>query len=93
VTPSGDVKLLTSELAFPNGIAFSPDEKTLYVSNATLEKPIWMAYDVAADGTPVARPRFLRRHTPRQTSRIDRVYPTACASTFTATSSRRDSAA
>ena len=51
VTPSGDVKLLTRELAFPNGIAFSPDEKTLYVSNATLEKPIWMAYDVAADGT------------------------------------------
>jgi gluconolactonase len=50
-TPAGDVKLLTSELAFPNGIAFSPDEKTLYVSNATLEQPIWMAYDVAADGT------------------------------------------
>jgi gluconolactonase len=51
VTPTGDVTLLTTELDFPNGIAFSPDEKTLYVSNASGARAIWMAYDVAANGT------------------------------------------
>jgi gluconolactonase len=49
-TPAGVVTLLTKELAFPNGIAFSPDEKTLYVSNSDPDRAIWMAYDVTADG-------------------------------------------
>jgi gluconolactonase len=51
LTPAGAVTLLTSELAYPNGIAFSPDGKTLYVSNADATKPMWMAYDVQADGS------------------------------------------
>lgn len=46
----GDLHLLTQELACPNGIAFSPDEKTLYVANSDPEKPIWMAFDVKKDG-------------------------------------------
>ena len=32
------VTLLTKELTFPNGIAFSPDEKTLYVANSDPEE-------------------------------------------------------
>ena len=51
VTPDGKVTLLTKELSSPNGIAFSPDEKTLYVSNSDPKDPIWMAYPVLADGT------------------------------------------
>lgn len=51
LTPSGALTLLTTELGFPNGIAFSPDEKTLYVANSDAAKPIWMAYDVQPDGT------------------------------------------
>jgi len=47
----GSVSLLTSELTRPNGIAFSPDEKTLYVSNSDPERAIWMAYDVLANGS------------------------------------------
>ena len=43
--------LLTQELSRPNGIAFSPDEKTLYVANSDPERAIWMAYDVSAEGT------------------------------------------
>ena len=43
--------LLTDELSRPNGIGFSPDEKTLYVANSDPEQAIWMAYDVADDGT------------------------------------------
>ena len=35
----------------PNGIAFSPDEKTLYVAQSDPEKAIWMAYPMNADGT------------------------------------------
>lgn len=52
VSPNdGKVTLLTSELTRPNGIAFSPDEKTLYVASSDPEKAIWMAYPVKGDGT------------------------------------------
>lgn len=50
VTPEGEVILLTDELSRPNGIEFSPDEKTLYVANSSNENPIWMAYDVTKEG-------------------------------------------
>ena len=43
--------LLTDELSRPNGIGFSPDEKTLYVANSDPERAIWMAYDVTDEGT------------------------------------------
>lgn len=49
VTPEGKVTLLTKEISFPNGIAFSPDEKVLYVTNS---KDIHIrAYDVQPDGS------------------------------------------
>jgi len=47
---NGKVTLLTKELSRPNGIAFSPDYKKLYVANSDPEKAIWMVYDVAEDG-------------------------------------------
>jgi gluconolactonase len=43
------LQLLIKDLPRPNGIAFSPDEKFLYVAN-TLPK-IWMRYPVNQDGT------------------------------------------
>jgi len=46
----GELQLLVSDLPRPNGIAFSPDEKYLYV-NSTQPKKIWMRYTVKADGT------------------------------------------
>jgi gluconolactonase len=39
------------DLSRPNGIALSPDEKTLYVANSDEKKRIWMRYDVAPDGS------------------------------------------
>ena len=42
--------LLTDELSRPNGIALSPDEKTLYVANSDPERAIWMAYDLLPSG-------------------------------------------
>ena len=50
VKPSGEVTLLTEELTFPNGIAFSPDEKTLYVSVSDPKKPCIMAFTVLPNG-------------------------------------------
>ncbi len=43
--------LLTDKMTRPNGIAFSPDEKTLYVAQSDPERAIWMAYNVLPDGT------------------------------------------
>ncbi len=51
LAPDGTVTLLTKEMTFPNGIAFSPDEKTLYVANSDPNKAIWMAFNVKDDGT------------------------------------------
>jgi gluconolactonase len=48
---TGEVTLLTKDLSRPNGLAFSPDEKTLYVANSDPAKAIWMAYPVQGDGT------------------------------------------
>jgi gluconolactonase len=47
----GKVTLLTKELTRPNGIAFSPDEKTLYVANSDPDIAIWRAFEVKSDGT------------------------------------------
>jgi gluconolactonase len=47
----GQVTLLTKELTGPNGIAFSPDEKTLYVDNWDPKRKVIMRYDVNTDGT------------------------------------------
>lgn len=47
----GKLTLLTREMTYPNGIAFSPDEKTLYVANSDPDKAIWMAFPVKEDGT------------------------------------------
>lgn len=48
---TGELTLLTKELKFPNGLAFSPDYKTAYVANSDPDRPILMAYPVKDDGT------------------------------------------
>ena len=47
----GEVTLLTTDFTGPNGIAFSPDEKYLYVDNWDPAKKVIMRYPVKADGT------------------------------------------
>ena len=46
----GGVDLLDKTLPYPNGLAFSPDGKTLYVAVSDPARAIWMAYDVDAGG-------------------------------------------
>jgi len=50
VTAPGKVELATKEVPYPNGLAFSPDEKKLYVASSRPEK-FWMIYSVEADGS------------------------------------------
>jgi gluconolactonase len=47
----GTVTLIIHDIKAPNGIAFSPDEKTLYVSDVNPTRAAWLAYDVTPDGT------------------------------------------
>jgi len=51
LTPKGELTLLTKDMSRPNGIAFSPDEKTLYVANSDPLRAVWMAFAVKEDGT------------------------------------------
>jgi len=48
---NGQLQLLTTDMTGPNGLAFSPDEKYLYVGNWDEKKKIVMRYDVKPDGT------------------------------------------
>ena len=43
------LQLVIEDLERPNGIAFSPDEKVLYIAESG--KKVWMRYDVQPDGS------------------------------------------
>lgn len=45
-SPDGEVSLVTSAMTYPNGIALSPDERTLYVSQSDPDQPIIVAFDL-----------------------------------------------
>jgi gluconolactonase len=51
LSTDGVLTLLTKEMTRPNGIGFSPDEKTLYVAQSDPKRAVWMAFDVKPDGT------------------------------------------
>ena len=46
----GSVEMLLDSLTRPNGIALSPDEKTLYVANSDPGRAAWFAYDISENG-------------------------------------------
>jgi gluconolactonase len=50
---NGRVQAVVRDLNRPNGLAFSPDGKILYVNNSDPAKNLVMRYDVVADGTLV----------------------------------------
>jgi len=58
LAPDGTVTPIDRSLSFPNGIALSPDERTLFVSNSDPQRPIWIAYDLDAAGEPTGRRIF-----------------------------------
>ncbi|MBS1824640.1 MAG: SMP-30/gluconolactonase/LRE family protein [Acidobacteria bacterium] len=46
----GAVRLVTNAVDSPRGIAFSPDERTLYVSSSGMARARWYAFDIDAEG-------------------------------------------
>jgi len=48
---NGQLKLVSTDFSGPNGLAFSPDEKYLYVDNWDLKKKTVIRYEVQPDGT------------------------------------------
>ena len=47
----GKLEPVIKDLTRPNGIAFSPDEKYLYIANSDEKNKVWMRYEVQPDGT------------------------------------------
>ncbi|RDB06354.1 SMP-30/gluconolactonase/LRE family protein [Runella aurantiaca] len=47
----GKVTLLTKDMTRPNGLAFSPDEKILYVAQSDPYKSVIMAFQMLSDGS------------------------------------------
>src|SRR5688572_514955 len=64
---TGELSVITDKLYRPNGIGFSPDEKTLYVANSDPKNAVWMAYSLNPDGT-VASERVFYDSTPMVTA-------------------------
>lgn len=51
LSKEGEISLIDDNLERPNGIALSPDHKTLYVANSHGPRAIWMEYQLNEDGT------------------------------------------
>jgi gluconolactonase len=54
----GTVSVVEKELHRPNGVALSPDERTLYVAQSEPAKAIIMAYSLDADGNVTGKKLF-----------------------------------
>lgn len=51
LSKDGEITLVTKEMKRPNGIAFSPDERTLYVAQSDRQAAVWKAFPVQDDGS------------------------------------------
>ena len=47
----GGLSLLIDTISRPNGIALTPDQKSLIIANSDFAKPYWYIYDVNTDGS------------------------------------------
>ncbi len=51
VRPGGKAELVIKDLSRPNGVALSPDQKTLYVAQSDPDAAYILSYSINADGT------------------------------------------
>ncbi|MER3317088.1 MAG: SMP-30/gluconolactonase/LRE family protein [Allomuricauda sp.] len=51
IDTNGGVEMVVKNLTRPNGVALSPDEKTLYVNQSDSNAPYIMAYDIQNNGS------------------------------------------
>ncbi len=70
---SGKLRLLTTDLRGPNGLAFSPDEKYLYVGNWDEKRKVVMRYEVKPDGSLASGTVFFDMTAARGEDAIDGV--------------------
>jgi len=57
IKKSGALVLLLDSISRPNGIAITPDQKSLIIANSDPEKPYWYAYDFGK-GDALIHPRI-----------------------------------
>jgi gluconolactonase len=65
VAPDGTLSIATAECEYPNGLAFSPDERTLYVAN-TRTRMFIHAFDAQPDGSLTNHRAFARMSSPEE---------------------------
>ncbi|HEX9165368.1 MAG TPA: SMP-30/gluconolactonase/LRE family protein, partial [Gemmatimonadales bacterium] len=68
LSPQGELTLLSRELEAPNGLALSPDGRSLVVTESKPGRFAWYVFDVRADRS-LAGPRLLRDAAPWATAR------------------------
>ena len=51
ITTAGQLERVIDSIGVPNGLAFSPDEDVLYVTDGGPQNARWLRFPVAADGT------------------------------------------
>lgn len=51
VSSDKEVSLLVDSLSRPNGVALSPDQRTLYINQSDQQNPVLYSYNVAEDGS------------------------------------------
>jgi gluconolactonase len=64
---SEKLTVVAGDINRPNGLAFSPDEKTLYIVEAGVTPRVIRAYDVTGNGTKLANARTLITAEPKGT--------------------------
>ncbi len=47
----GELVACLQQIKPPNGLAFSPDETTLYIANSDPKRNLWMAFDVVDENS------------------------------------------
>ena len=58
LTRAGTITLVDGSFSFPNGIALSPDARTLYVSNSDPKRAVIVAFSLSPDGAILSRHVF-----------------------------------
>lgn len=54
LAPDGSVAVIDKTLNYPNGVALSPDESTLFVTNSDKAQPVLKSYTLGPDGMPTS---------------------------------------
>ncbi|MBA2590976.1 MAG: SMP-30/gluconolactonase/LRE family protein [Gammaproteobacteria bacterium] len=67
--PGGELMVMVQDLTAPNGLAFSPDGKALYLSDSDPDRPAWYYYDVREDDGVLENRRLFADALPFTTGR------------------------